>query len=93
MSADGGVCFQTCHADAVTMTDAEKCDPFGLAVGLTSEWRFVKIPFAQVMQKGFGVPSAHGTLDTSELVGLQFALSAGDWDVWIDDVSFYREPS
>jgi hypothetical protein len=75
------------------LPDAQKCDPFGLGVGLTPEWRFVKLPFADVKQKGFGLPSPHGVLDTSVLVGLQLAINSGDWDVWIDDIAFYREPS
>jgi hypothetical protein len=73
--------------------DALKCDPFGLGVGLTSDWQFVKIPFAKTQQKGFGAPSPIGKLDTTALAGVQFVFSPGDWDVWIDDMAFYREPS
>jgi hypothetical protein len=73
--------------------DAQKCDPFSAGVGFTTDWRFVKVPFARTEQKGFGVPSAFGQLDTSALVGMQLVLTAGDWDVWIDDIAFYREPS
>ena len=72
--------------------DATKCDPFGAAVGLTDDWQFVKIPFASAAQKGFGVPSPLGQIDVSALVGLQIALSPGDWDVWLDDIAFYHEP-
>lgn len=72
--------------------DANKCDPFGLGVLLTPEWSLVKLPFSKVKQKGFGVPSPLGHLDSSALVGLQLAFSAGNWDVWIDDIAFYREP-
>jgi hypothetical protein len=73
--------------------DAEKCDPFGLGVGLTDDWRLVKIPFADTHQKGFGVPSPTGALDASSIQGLQLVFSPGDWDVWVDDIAFYREPS
>jgi hypothetical protein len=72
--------------------DALKCDPFGLGVGLTDDWRFVKIPFAKAEQKGFGVPSPLGKLDAAGLTGVQFVLSPGDWDLWIDDLAIYREP-
>jgi hypothetical protein len=75
------------------LPDAEKCDPFGLAVGLTDDWRLVKIPFADTLQKGFGVPSPIGALDPPSIQGLQLVFSPGDWDVWIDDIAFYREPS
>jgi hypothetical protein len=73
--------------------DAEKCDPFGLGVGLTDNWRLVKIPFADTHQKGFGVPSPTGALDASSIQGMQLVFSPGDWDVWIDDIAFYHEPS
>jgi hypothetical protein len=72
--------------------DAEKCDPFGLAVLVEPEWRFVKLPFSLMQQKGFGVPSPHEGLDTALLVGLEVLFSSGDWDVWVDDLAFYREP-
>ena len=74
------------------MPDARKCDSFGLAVRLDPDWRFVKLPFALMQQKGFGVPSPTGKLDASQLDALELGFSAGDWDVWVDDISFYREP-
>jgi hypothetical protein len=77
-------------ADGVA--DAKKCDPFGLAVLLEPEWRFVKVPFALMQQKGFGAPSPRGLLDASQLVALELGFSSGDWDLWIDDISLYREP-
>jgi hypothetical protein len=73
-----------------TVADSDKCDPFGLAVLLSDEWRFVQIPFALTAQKGFGKPAPTGQLAASEVTGLQFALSPGSWDFWLDDVSFYR---
>jgi hypothetical protein len=102
VSADGGTdCFIACEALASLEPfdpknppppDARKCDPFGFGVLLTPDWRFIKLPFANARQKGFGVPSPLGTLDTSALLGLQLGVSAGDLDVWIDDIAFYREP-
>ena len=77
-------------ADGVA--DAKKCDAFGLAVLLEPEWRFVTVPFSLMQQKGFGTPSPLGALQASELVGLELGFGAGDWDAWVDDVAFYREP-
>jgi hypothetical protein len=74
------------------MPDAKKCDPFGLAVLLEPEWRFVTVPFARLQQKGFGVPSPLGEFDVSQLLGFELGFSAGDWDVWVDDIALYREP-
>jgi hypothetical protein len=77
-------------ADGVA--DAKKCDPFGLALLLEPQWRFVKVPFALMQQKGYGTPSPLARLDAAQLVALELGFSAGDWDVWIDDISLYREP-
>jgi hypothetical protein len=58
---------------------------------MTDQWRYVKLPFAQLQQKGFGVPAPTGRIDTSALLGVQFGLAAGSWDLWLDDLAFYRE--
>jgi hypothetical protein len=68
----------------------EKCDPFIQGVGLTDDWRFVTVPFAQLHQKGYGVAAPY--LDKSTVLQLGFQVSAGDWDFWIDDVGFYHAP-
>jgi hypothetical protein len=72
--------------------DAQKCDPFGLAVLLEPEWRFVTVPFELMQQKGYGVPSPNGRLDPAQLLGLELGFSSGDWDIWVDDISLYRAP-
>lgn len=71
--------------------DAKKCDAFALAVLLEPQWRFVTVPFSLMQQKGFGAPSPLGALDASQLLGMSMQFSAGDWDVWVDDLSLYRE--
>jgi hypothetical protein len=86
---EGGVDY--CRTDEGA-ADAEKCDPFGRAVLLEQEWRFVKLPFSLLQQKGFGVPSPKRSIDSAQLVGFEIVFSAGDWDVWVDDLAFYREP-
>ncbi len=100
-SLDGGVdggasCFLQCRGDTPScetrQPDATQCDPFGAAVGLSDDWRLVKIPFAKTYQKGFGLPSPLGHVDPSALLALQLIFSAGSWDFWIDDLAFYREP-
>ena len=85
-------CFVQCSSED-GVPDAEKCDAFGLGVGVADDWELVKVPFDLAQQKGFGLPSPLGHLDTAALLGIQFALSAGDWDLWIDDIAFYRETS
>ena len=70
--------------------DSEKCDAFGTAVTLTEEWSFVPARFAGLRQKGFGVPSVNGQLDTASISRMQILLSAGSWDFWVDDVALFR---
>lgn len=69
--------------------DAEKCDRFGAGVGLESNWRYIKVPFAQVQQRGYGKASAR--LHTEELLGVTVYFDVGDWDFWVDEISFYKE--
>jgi hypothetical protein len=68
----------------------EKCDRFVAAVGMEDQWRFFAIPFTRMQQRGFG--KASPGLDRSALLGLEFNFGTGDWDVWIDDVAFYKKP-
>jgi len=73
------------------IADTEKCDGFGVSVTLADDWTFVPVRFAAMRQKGFGMPSPVGHLVTEELVRFQVLVSAGDWDVWIDDIALFRE--
>ena len=76
---------------SMPVPDSEKCDAFGTAVTLVDDWTFLKVPFVMLRQKGFGLPSPLGMLDVSKLVRFQFLRSSGDWDVWVDNVAFYRD--
>jgi hypothetical protein len=74
-----------------------KCDGYWVGVGLTDEWHLITVPFARMNQKGYGVPSPLQHIDTAHITSLQFSFGSqaglarsGDWDLWIDDVSFYR---
>lgn len=71
--------------------DISKCDPFAAGVTLTDDWTFVPIRFADLKQKGFGTTAPLG-LETSKLLRLQFLVTAGNWDFWLDDVTFFRDP-
>ncbi len=69
--------------------DAEKCDRFGIGVGLETEWNFYRVPFSQMSQRGYGVPSPG--IDRSGIIAVSMYLSDGPWDFWVADVAFYRE--
>jgi hypothetical protein len=78
--------------ESIRTPDSFKCDGFGLAALADTDWRFVRVPFANLQQKGFGVPSPLGEFEATTMSALEFGFGAGDWDVWVDDVTFYREP-
>jgi hypothetical protein len=75
-----------CEDEPALLTD--KCDPFGAGVGLEEPWRFVVIPFAAMEQQGFGKPAP--AIDLEGLVGVDFSIGPGDFEIWVDDVSLYR---
>jgi len=79
--------FVYCNSDAVV--DELKCDAFGVGIGIDTEWRYYKIPFSSMRQRGYGMYAECPYL--AELWGVNFALGAGDWDLWLDDITFYRE--
>lgn len=82
----------SCDAVGVDVADSTKCDAFGVAITLPSEWSFVTIPFGALRQKGFGVPAPLGELDPAQLLRIQLSISSGDWDFWVDELAFYRVP-
>jgi hypothetical protein len=71
--------------------DIQKCDAFGSGITLREQWTFVPILFSSMRQKGFGQISEHGSVDVTTLSRLQFLVTAGDWDFWIDDVALFRK--
>ncbi len=64
------------------------CDPFGKAILLVDHWQFYAIPFSEMRQKGYGLPEP--SLHKEHLLGFKFNLGKGSWDVWLDDIAFYR---
>lgn len=69
-----------------------QCDRFGAGVGIATEWRFFKVPFTRMRQRAFGRPSLQSTPDP-RILGLDFGLDGENWDFWIDDLAFYRDPN
>jgi len=77
----GGICMGS--------TGTDQCnDHHGHALMLTTTWQEFTFTWAQLTQQGFGY--AEATLDTSDLIGMQFQVGAptGSFDVWIDDIAF-----
>lgn len=78
----GGVC----QGEPEMLRD--KCDAYGVGVGLEEKWRFFQIPFSSLRQRGFGVTTER--FADESIVGIGWAAGPGEWDVWVDDVSLYR---
>ena len=79
---EGGTCLQNCY------------DSHQATVDLTPVWAQYEIPFATMVQQGFGSPT---DFDPSQIMDVYW--SAADpttgfaglcFDFWIDDVAFYR---
>jgi hypothetical protein len=79
----------SCQTDE-GVPDSTKCDPAGRVVTLTEDWAFYALPWDSLNQKGFGLPSLLGRVDSGNLKGVTLLIAPGDWDIWIDDVAFFR---
>jgi hypothetical protein len=71
--------------------DSQKCDRFGAGIGLEKQWRFVKIPFSAMRQRGYGLKSPAGRLLVEQLLGFGIYMDIGNWDFWIEKVAFYTD--
>jgi hypothetical protein len=79
---EGGDCTPS------TMEGKECDDAHGKSLVLTSEWKEYEIPFAGLMQGGWGLPA---TFDPAQLANIRFEIAEGvDFDVAVDNVSFYE---
>jgi len=68
---------------------SEACDPFGRFLTLTGDWKFFRIPFDELRQNGYGRSAPYLDLGLIRQISLEYGQ--GEYDLWIDDVSFYRE--
>ena len=82
---DGGpICNPSSTLDSLTTG----CDKFGGYAVLGDDWQLVLIPFDELRQAGWGRKAPD--LDLAALRYLSFTFGPGSWDLWIDDVAFYR---
>ncbi|HEV8244710.1 MAG TPA: hypothetical protein VGP93_03045, partial [Polyangiaceae bacterium] len=67
----------------------ERCgDGFLAPVRLSTDWELFKIPFSEFRQVGWGKPAR--TMDLHSVFSVAFQFSVGFADVYVDNVSFYR---
>ena len=78
-----------CNAHFTDDTTADGCDRFGGFASVGTDWKFFRVPFDDMRQAGWGVSAPY--FDTAGLRSLTFLFPAGYWDIWIDDVAFYRQ--
>jgi hypothetical protein len=80
-------------ADANTSPDAQKCkrcdDRHGRTISLGTTWQHYVVPFAALMQAGWGDPQA--PFDKTQIYAIQFQVAPRSpaFDMWIDDVAFF----
>jgi hypothetical protein len=64
------------------------CDKFGWSAPLGDDWQLFLIPFSEMRQGGWGEPAPFLTF--WEVWSFGFSYNVGVWDLWIDDIGFYR---
>jgi hypothetical protein len=64
------------------------CDKWGSFVVLDPTFRAKFVPFSEMQQGGWGRKSPG--LDLHDLFSLGIEYGRGAWDLWIDDIAFYR---
>jgi hypothetical protein len=83
-----------CNGDS-TRESTDGCDKFGANRAMTSDWEFFTFKFDTLRQSGWGQVALDENgrqvgLDINQLRSLTFLWTTGNWDVWIDDIAFYR---
>jgi hypothetical protein len=64
------------------------CDSFGSFVTLNSDWQFFALPFEEMRQAGWGKRAPF--FDIQHISNITFFYAQGVWDIWLDDISFYK---
>lgn len=78
-----------CAGESSLDNFSEACDPFGSYAVMTGNWRFFKLPFEELRQKGYGHKAPY--LDLGFIRQIAVEYGQGSWDFWIDDLAFYRD--
>jgi hypothetical protein len=78
-----------CYFDSFEDDTTQACDKHGSWVTVTEDWKLYKLPFREMRQAGWGKPAAF--FDLSRVTGLGIEYAAGRWDLWFDDIGFYRD--
>jgi hypothetical protein len=87
---DGSTDDKSCACDPYTSQNDSStgCDKWGTYLNFDPTFRAYLVPFRSMQQGGWGMKAKF--LDTSNLFSLAVEWGRGAWDLWIDDVGFYR---
>jgi hypothetical protein len=64
------------------------CDAFGSFAILNNDWQFFALPFEEMRQAGWGKKAPF--FDLQNISNLTFFYGQGTWDIWIDDIAYYK---
>jgi hypothetical protein len=64
-------------------------DGWATTVQLTTDWQYYTVPFSQMQQGGFGKVAPYFNLRAVDTVAL--GVVVGWADIYVDDISFYRQ--
>jgi hypothetical protein len=77
-----------CNPNTNQNDSSDGCDKWGRFITLDQTFRAYLVPFADLQQGGWGAASPY--LDTADLFSLAIEYGRGAWDLWLDDIGFYR---
>ncbi len=78
-----------CYGDEPPPAPADRCgDGFVAPVHLSTDWQLFKIPFSEFRQVGWGKKAP--AMDLHSVAQIAFQFSVGFADVYVDNVTFYR---
>jgi hypothetical protein len=77
-----------CNPNTNQNDSADGCDKWGRFIQLDQTFRVYRVPFTDLQQGGWGAASPG--LDASELFSIAIEYGRGAWDLWLDDIGFYR---
>jgi hypothetical protein len=79
---------RVCTPDSLESDPSNGCDKFGFQFAVNDTFRAYLVPFAELRQGGWGL--YRPSLDLSEVWAISIAYERGLWDIWLDDIGFYR---
>jgi len=77
-----------CNSNTNQNDASDGCDKWGRFIQLDGTFRAYRVPFTDLQQGGWGAASPG--LDTADLFSIAVEYGRGAWDLWLDDIGFYR---